>query len=484
VLFIVLSCFAALAIALSIFVGYLLYQTKRRDQALLQAGAVEAQLRRDLVQLEEKYRPSREDQITGLPSWPVFEDRFTLVIAESERTQLMVGMLLVDIGDFVMLSEALSNQGGAVLLREVAGRIRQVLRKVDTVSRFQNATFAVMVTQLAKPETAAIVAQRMLSELAQPFYVSNREIYINASIGISIYPTDGNAMVNLMHAAQSAVKTASEGGNHIYYFYEKKNQADSQRDMLLHVDLKRETIFQELVIFYQPMIDKRTNVTMCMDTRLCWQHPALGLIDAQELNDHVEKQRKQNMFTEWLLKAACRQFVQWRDFGFCPALLGVPVSIRQLESTPFIYHLAQIMQSCEFKPEWLLLELRDTDLGLSFDVLEKAFNMLNYLGVKLAVSHVGTTSFSFSYLRQIHVQYLILEQGFIDDVETNPRTLAVIEGMQAMADTLGCDLIASGVETEAQAALLREAGCQLLQGRLVGEPVQDRDVRVKMAPQV
>lgn len=483
-LVIILSCLAVLTLALSILVGYLLYRNKQREQCLLESNAVAVQLRRDIEQLEENYRPTREDQITGLPSWPVFEDRFTLIIAESERSQMMVGMLLIDIGDFVMLSDALDNQGGISLLREAAVRIRQVLRKVDTVSRFQNATFAVMVTQLAKPETAAIVAQRILHELAQPFYINNREIYVNASIGISVYPTDGSDIVTLTHAAQSAVKTASENGNHVYHFYQEKNQADSQREMLIHVNVKRESIFQELVLFYQPIVDKRSNTILCMDTRLCWQHPALGLIDSQELNGHIEKQRKQNVFTEWLLKAACRQFVQWRDFGFCPALLGVSVSIRQLESTPFIYHLSQIMQSCGFKPEWLLLELRDTNVDLSFDVLEKAFNMLSYLGVKLAVSHVGTTSFSFSYLRQINVQYLILEQGFIDDVETNPRTLAVIDGMHALVGTLSCDLVASGVETEAQAALLREAGCQLLQGRLIGEPVQDRDVRVKMAPQV
>lgn len=483
-LLIALGCLIILAIALSILLGHFVYQTKRRDQQLLQAKAVEAQLRNDLVQIEENYRPVREDKTTGLPSWFVFEDRFTQVIAESERTQMMVGMLLVDIGDFAMLSDVLDSQGNSALLREAATRIRYVLRKVDTVSRLQNACFAVMVTQLAKAETAAIVAQRILNELSRPFYVNNSEIYINASVGISIYPTDGNAIVSLTHAAQLAMKAASENGNYGYQFYKEKNQTDSQRDMLLYVNLKRESVFQELVLFYQPVIDMRTNTIICMDTRLCWQHPALGLIDSQELSDQVDKQRKQNVFTEWLLKAACRQFVQWRDFGFSPALLGVPVSIRQLESTPFIYHLSQIMHSCNFKPECLLLELCDTDLGLSFDVLEKAFNMLNYLGVKLAVSRVGTASFSFSYLRQINVQYLLLEQGFIDDVETNPRTLAVIKGIHELTSTLGCELVASGVETETQATLLRDAGCQLLQGRLIGEPVQDRDVRVKMAPQV
>lgn len=463
---------------------YFQRQLSKRTVLLKYSHEAEKLLREDLKQLELQCRSALEDHVTGLPSWPVFEAHLTRVIKECERSHLIAGLLLIDINDFELLVDGLGTEGGHALLKEAADRVRQVLRNVDAASRYKNATFGVMMTQLAKPETAAIVAQRLLQVFAEPFYVDNRELNINASVGIAIYPMDGVDLEGLFQAAESAIKMANENGDHVYRFYQEKNQLVSQRELLIHMNVKGDSIFKELALYFQPVMQVETHSILCMDASLHWQHPELGLVDSQELYYHVEKQRKQNLFTEWLFKEACQQFVQWREFGFCPALLGIPISIKQLESTPFIYHLSQIMQACAFKPEWLLLELKDTSMASSFDILEKAFNMLNYLGVQLAVAHAGVTSFSFSCLRQVNVQYLILEQGFVDDIEHNMRTQAMVRGMKALTDNIGCQLIVRGVENENQAVILGELGCSYLQGRLMGESVLDSDVRMKMVPQV
>ncbi len=464
--------------------SYLKWQLMKRNVLLKSAHATEKQLRDNLGQLERQCHLALEDHVTGLPTWPVFEETFNRVMVESERSQMTAGLLLVEISDFPMLAGGLDSKSGHAVLKEAGNRIRLVLRKVDTVSRYKNATFGVMATQLAKAETAAMVAQRILQTLAEPFRVNDHELYIDANIGIAIYPSDGTDLDGLLRAAQSAVGAASESGNHVYRFYQEKNQIVSQRELSIHVDVKRGSIFQELELYYQPVIDSTTKAILSMDTLLTWRHPDLGLIDTQELYYHIEKQRRENDFSEWLFKAAFQQFVQWREFGFCPALISIPVSMRQLEATSFIYHLTQMAQASGFKLEWLLLELKETNTEPSFDVLEKAFNMLSYLGIKLAISYAGVTSFSFSYLRHINVHYIVLEQNFIDDVEHNLRTQAMLKGMKALADNLTCQLVVRGVENQHQAALLSNMGCSLLRGSLFGEPVRDCDVRVKIAPQV
>lgn len=460
----------------------LIFFLRQRQQALAHQQHIEVRLQDEIEQLKKQCQSALEDEITGLPSWTLFEDRLRHALGECERFQMTAAVLLIEFNDFDMISEMLGGAVSHVFLKEAGMRMRQILRKVDTISRYKNASFAVIATQLTKPEAAAIVAQRILQVLASPFYINNHELYVNASVGIAIYPTDGTEATSLLYAAQSAAITASQNGNHIYYFYKAETQQDSQREVMIHMNIMREKIYHELVIYYQPIVNFKNQSVSCMEAMLNWEHADIGRVLADELTHHIEKQRKANTFTEWLLKAACRQFVHWREFGFSPALLGLQISIRQLESTPFVYHLSQIMQETGFKPEWLLLELKDTHIDLSFDVLEKAFNMLDYMGVKLAMTRMGSSAFSFHYLRRLNITYIMLDAHLIEDIETNPKTTALVRGMSEFTERQACELVACGVETEKQATILNESGCYLMQGLFVGEAVQDSEVKEKMAP--
>lgn len=440
-------------------------------------------LRQELSVLQNKLSHAMEDPLTMLLGWQLFEDRINQNIHESARYQLTMGVLIIDIDDFKVINNALNHQIGDELLRVVAKRIHACIRQVDSASRFTKDTFYVLLTQLGKPETVAIVAQRILQALEQPIIINEHELYITACIGISIYPTDGQDTASLLRSADYALHIAKEKGKQIYQFYHERIHANSQRELALATGLRRESMFHEFAIYYQPIINVQNDNIICMDTLLYWQHPALGLVSPPELFDYAEKQGKLNVISEWLLRNACKQFLSWRKLDFIPELLGIPLSFKQLENSQFIYHISQILQELQFNPAWLLLEIKENSGQLSFDIVEKAFNMLKYLNVKIAIDDFGSAPFSLRDLKNFTVNFLKLDRTFITDVENNPKTVELIKSVLFLAKSRSIELVIKGVETKQQFDILKQLDCTLMQGKLLGPPLPEKEMASKHCQQ-
>lgn len=437
----------------------------------------EQQLREQAQEKENKLQHVMEDPVTGLPIWSVFEEKLAHAVKESERYQYSFGVLFIDIDDFKMINDGLSYQAGDELLKEVGVRLKSCIRQVDSISRFTKDTFVVLLGQLAKPETAALVAQRMLQVLAESFQISGNELYVTAGIGITLCPADANDAASLLRNADHALHLAKEKGKHVHQFYQERMYEKSQRELALNTSLNQEFIYQEFIIYYQPITDKHSNAVVCMDALLHWQHPELGLIKSHELADLFEKQRKSNVMTEWLIENACRQFMQWKESGLNVELVGIPVCIKQLEHSHFIYRISQILQDLKFNPANLLLELTDGTPQISFDILEKAFNMLKYLGVKIAIEDFGTNAFSLRYLKTLSVDYVKINHALIDDVASNQQTRALIKSVLFLGQSMNMQVIVQGVESEAQVNTLKEIGCALMQGQFIGAPLTESEVK-------
>lgn len=435
----------------------------------------------ELSMLQAKLQQTFQDPITDLLGWELFEDRLNQAIKESERYQFTMGVLFVDIDDFKVINDALSYEVGDALLKEVARRLNACIRQVDSMSRFTKDTFVVLLAQLAKPETAAVAVQRMLQSLARPFQIHGHELYITACVGVSIYPTDGKDTASLLRSADHALHLAKEKGKHAYQFYQESMHAKSQRELMVYTGLSRESLFQEFTLYYQPIMNVTNETIVCMDALLYWQHPDLGLIRSQELFNYAEKQRKLNTITEWLLRNACKQFLYWRSLGFYPEHLGVPILVNQLENTQFIYQISQILQELDFKPEWLLLEIKETLSQFSFDALEKAFNMLKHMGVKIAIDNFGSGAFSLVYLKDFPVNYLKLDSTLIKDIDQNERSVALVQSLVSLAHRMAMEVIIQDVESQQQMTALTALECTLMQGQLLGEPLSEREVADKMA---
>lgn len=431
----------------------------------------------ELTALKNKLQNAIEDPITKLLGSQLFEDRVQQSIHESARYQFTMGIMFIDIDNFKAINEALGYKMGDALLLEVSKRLRMCIRQVDSISRFTKDTFVVLLTQLGKPETAAIVAQRMLQSLAEPIEINNHFFYITACIGIAIYPTDGQDTTSLFRNADAALHIAKEKGSHVYQYYQEKVHSNSVRDLAISSALKRDLITQEFEIYYQPILNVANTNVFCLETLLHWRHPDFGSITANELSNFVDKYGKANIITEWLLKNACKQFINWRNLGFQPAYLGMAFSIKQLKNSNFIYRISQTLQELQFNPEWLLVILQDNSKQpISFEALEKSFNMLKYLNIKLAIDNFGANTFSLCDLKQFPINYLKLDALLIKDIQYNPKSAELIRVILSLAESLSIQPIIQGVESEQQMIKLKELGYTLMQGQFIAAPLQEKDL--------
>ncbi|HLB41409.1 MAG TPA: EAL domain-containing protein [Gammaproteobacteria bacterium] len=448
---------------------------------LSESRASEKRLQEELDILQDRIQQTFNDPVTNLLGWQLFLDRLTQSIKESSRNQLSFSIVYVDLDNFKTVNNALGYEMGDLLLKAVAERLQTCIRQVDSASRSSKDIFVLLLKQLNKPETTAVITQRILQALTQPFQIKEQELYLTVNIGVSVYPEDGEDAMTLLSNAERALFSAKEKGGNGCQFYQKKIQIGSQRELALHIHLNRESFFQELRLYFQPIVNVLDNSIFCMDILLYWQHPEFGLIGSQELFDYATKQRKLNTISEWILHYAVQQFIHWRSLGFTPGCLGMSITINQLENSHFIYSISQILQNLQYKPEWLLLKIVGNFTQVSTDVLEKSFNMLSYLNIKIAIENFDSSTFSLRQLGMFPIHYLTVSQLFIEDVHTNPQTAAFIKVIISLAHILSMQVIVQGVEFEQQLQALKASGCTLMQGQLLSDPLPESDVITKMA---
>lgn len=462
------------------YVKQLTSQLAMQNQTLEANTLINVQRQEEINQLQTKLRHTFEDPVTHLLSWELFQDRLLHNFSESERHQFILGLMYVDIDDFKMINDALSYDIGNKVLEEVGIRLRQCIRKVDSITRFSKDTFIILLTQLSKPETAAIVAQRILQALKEPFTIDGNEFTLTVDIGIATFPADAKDASTLLINAEQALRLAKKKGTHLYQFYKEEFHAYSQRELAMNVSLNRQQLFQEFVVHYQPIFDLRQNAVFAMDAQLQWKHPKLGLIHSTELFNYAKRQHKLNQITEWFLATAIKQFIQWQKSGLTPVCLGLPVWINQLGNSQFIYRVTQILQEFSFKPVCLILEIKQSDEHVPLEQLQKTFNMLKYIGVKIAIDEFGAETYAMQYLRYTQIDYLKLSPALIKDMETNEHTIALIKSILYLGQNLSTEIIANGVETKQQAQMLKDLGCHLIQGDITGSPLSAAEVIDKM----
>lgn len=445
------------------------------EDGLARSHQNESALKQQLSELQIQLTHAIEDPLTHLPGRELFADRLRQNLHECDRYQLSMAVLYLDITDFHVITNALGDEVGDRVLQEVAGRLRGCIRQVDTLSRYDQDVFVALLTQLSKPETAAMIAQRMLQTLDQPVQVKDQCVFVTASIGIAVYPADGQEASSLLRSANQALLNAKKNGRQTYQFYQEQFHVNNRREFILASGLMNDSFFQELELYYQPVKDVRSDSLFCMEALARWHHPQLGLIEAEEIFSHADKQGKLNQISEWMLEKACKKYLQWRAQGFEPGLLGVPVAFTQIKNPHFIYKISQMMQELDFKPDWLLLQVREGGDPIAGDVLEKAYNMLDYLQIRLALDDFGAGAISFHHLKHFPVNFLKLHPDLIQDIQNNQRTRELVRALAVMADSLSSPLMIQGVNDADQLLILKELGCYLLMGQYVGEACSETE---------
>ena len=422
------------------------------------------------------------DSLTGLPNRLSYKERLAYALEEASRNQRLVAAFFIDLDHFSRINDTLGHDVGDQLLQQVALRLRASCRDREDevwpaqdalapdVARLGGDEFTVIIPGLTHPEDAAKLARRILSSLAHPIRVAGQEIFVNASIGIAIYPDDGEDLETLLMHADTAMYKAKEQGGSSYQAYSRAMNASALQRLTLENALRRALEREEFELHYQPIVDGRTGVPTGAEALVRWRHPELGLLLPSEFIPLAEENGLIVPLGEWVLRQACAQNRAWQDAGLTPIRVVVNLSSRQLRrSLPET--VGRILQTTGLEARFLGLELTESLLVKHQKEDTDTLHALRAMGLHLAVDDFGTGYSSFSYLKHLPLDTLKIDRSFVREITTSPDDAAITTAIIAMAHALGLKVVGEGVETAGQRDVLQGKGCDALQGYLFSRPV-------------
>ena len=422
------------------------------------------------------------DSLTGLPNRLSYKERLAKALDEANRRGKLVAAFFIDLDHFSRINDTLGHEAGDQLLQHVAARLRACCREradevglaVDAldpeVARLGGDEFTVIMPGLADPEDAGKLARRILSSLAHPFRIESREIFVNASIGIAVYPFDGKDLETLLMHADTAMYKAKEQGGNSYQAYSRSMNATALQRLTLENSLRRALEREEFEVHYQPIVDAPSGQPVAAEALVRWRHPDLGLLLPSEFIALAEENGLIVPLGEWVMRTACAQNLAWQRMGLAPIRVVVNLSSRQLTRT-MTDSVARILRETGLESRYLGLELTETVLVNHQKEGTDTLHALRAMGLHLSVDDFGTGYSSFSYLKHFPLDTLKIDRAFIREITTDPDDAAISTAIIALGHALGLTVTAEGVETDAHVKLLREQGCDEMQGYFFSRPV-------------
>lgn len=435
------------------------------------------------VVIVRAYRAGREreflathDALTGLPNRLLLHDRIEGELLRAERAGYLAGVMFLDLDRFKIVNDTLGHTAGDRLLQVVAERLRECIRGTDTVARLGGDEFVVLVEQAHGVADFVRVAEKILGSLNAPVRVDGQELYATASIGISVYPSDGRGTFELLQHADSAMYHAKERGRNNYQFYSAfMGETVSQR-LGFESNMRRALERDELSLHYQPIIETRSGSVIGAEALLRWDHPDGCGIAPVEIVHLLEETGLIVPVGEWVLRTACQEMNKLRlSNPLRPFRLSVNVSARQLSSPGFASAIEQSLHDAGLKAESLELEIAEGFLSSEGDTALDTIDSLSSLGVRLAIDDFGTGYSSLARLKQLSVHRIKIDRSFIHDLAESLDGASIVSAILAMGQNLDIDVVAEGVEQARQLELLKRWGCPAVQGHLFSPavPVDD-----------
>jgi len=430
-----------------------------------QAAVALANVRR----VEENRILAYYDSLTGLPNRLLFMEHLRQSLRRAQRDGHRVAICLMDLDEFKQINDTLGHNAGDQLLKTVAARLTDRLRS-GTVARIGGDEFAFCLTNFSGVDSPARVAQGLLSEITRPYTLRNQEVFITASIGIAIYPADGNVLETVVKNADAAMFHAKREGRNNYQFYTPSMNAMAIQRLAMESALRKAIELNQLRVFYQPVVDIQTREVLGAEALLRWIHPEFGVVSPVEFVPLAEESGLIIEIGEWVLREACKQARAWHDAGHQLFSISVNVSSRQFKDGAFLGTVQRALLDTGLSPPNLTLELTES-LLLDVEAVTITLGRLRGLGVRIAIDDFGTGFSSLGYLKHFPLDSLKIDQVFIRNLATNTDDSAITDAIITLGHSLKLQVVAEGVETEQQLAHLREASCDTAQGFLFSEPV-------------
>jgi diguanylate cyclase (GGDEF)-like protein len=417
------------------------------------------------------YQQAYYDPLTGLPNRQLFRDRLDHELVRAGRSNELLALLYIDLDQFKHINDTLGHAAGDELLRKAAERLRAVIKDTDTVARLGGDEFVVILPQLSSPESAGRIAERIMSELAAPLRLKQREHSIGASIGVAVSPQDGRSPEELIKNADTAMYRAKRRGRNRVLFYESFMNTRALERSHLETGLFRALQARQFVLHYQPQVQLQGEALAGAEALIRWNTPERGQRGPAEFIPVAEESGLIVEIGNWALNEVCRQYTEWRRQGDSPPRLALNLSAEQLRQREFLESVRNALLRWDM-PAWALeLEFPETTLLGDLERTGSALRSLAEIGVRLAVDDFGTGPSSLTCLRQFPIQTVKIDRSFIAQLPGSDDAAAVTAAVVGMARSLGKQAVAEGVETAAQAEHLRALGCDFAQGYLFAKPM-------------
>jgi len=414
---------------------------------------------------------SQFDGLTGLPNRSLLRDRLAQSMTQATRNGWQMAVIIVDLDHFKTVNDTLGHATGDALLQQMATRLQNCVRAGDTVARLSADEFAIILSNLSRPDDAALVAQKIMETCGQPFEAQGKQTYLTASLGVALYPGDGTDPNTLLGNADIATHRAKEQGRNNCQFYLPQMNARTLQRMQTEAALRGALERGEFLLHYQPKADLYTGALCGFEALLRWQNPEHGLVPPGEFIAVLEDTGLIVPVGEWVLRTVCRQISAWQKLGLKALPVAVNLSARQFQQENLEAEIRNILSETGIHPRLLELELTESLLMTDAEAAAQTLRNLKSIGVRLAVDDFGTGYSSLAYLKRFPLDCLKIDRAFIRDCIANPDDAMIATAVINLAHSLKLKVVAEGVETEPQLNFLRSRGCDQIQGYYFARPL-------------
>lgn len=404
------------------------------------------------------------DTLTNLPNRLLFADRLEQAVMRSERSRTSMALMLVDIDDFKLVNDSFGHDAGDKLIKAVGQLISKSLRRADTIARLGGDEFAVIIEGIDGAEDAISIADNLTTILEHNVRLDDQETYTSASIGISVYPEDGNDARTMLKNADTAMFRAKENGRHCFQFYKPEMSVSAMERLDLENSLKAAFENDEFVIHYQPIIDIHKNEVSGVEALLRWQHPDKGMIQPSDFISVAEESGLIVAIGEWVIGSVCKQLQVWKSAGLDNQNVSINLAPRQFKEQDLHAIFSQAIAEHDIDGSSLSVEINERTLIDNIGEVETTLNKLREMGIKVFLDDFGTGYASLAYLKEFPVDVVKIDRQFITGIPENEQDSAIVEAVSGLTRGLKLGLLAEGVENERQLGALKSIGCQYAQG--------------------
>ena len=438
------------------------------------------ELKQSALMLEEQKNAFKNlahyDTLTGLSNRLLFYDRLEHAIYHAEKTQTRCAILFLDLDNFKEINDSFGHNTGDDVLKIVAERFKTIIRKSDSLARLGGDEFTLLLEDYKDISDIGDISESLIDVLNKPLYILEHELYVTVSIGVSVYPDDGQDAATLLKHADSAMYSAKKDGCNLYHFYKQEMTDQALERVTLETRMRKALEHNEFIMYYQPIVNGETNELIGLEALVRWQHPEKGLLTPDKFIHIAESTSIIVPLGERVLELVSNQLIAWHKKSFNPPYISINLSVNQLRHQNLLPVIKSTLEKTNFRDDWLEFEITES-YAIQRPVQSIAIlNQIKALGVKLSIDDFGTGYSSLSYLKKLPVDKLKIDKSFIRDLPNDNDDKVLVLAIISMANSMNLEVVAEGVETEEQKIFLQQIKCNKMQGYFFSKPMSVYDI--------